>query len=151
SLRAAGEAVRQRLGEAVARAAQPELREPALLVAAIAGAPGVAEEALRSLGDPRLARSATRALELLGPAALGPIVDALRQPEALGLDDEASTALIDTACALAESAAPEQREALRGFLASRLSGPSDALREAALGGLGRLGTGNDLPLVAVFI
>ncbi|WP_437591774.1 HEAT repeat domain-containing protein [Sorangium sp. So ce1000] len=139
-------------------------RAQALLLAAMARAPGAADAAVQAMIEPALVETAQRALGLLGAEALPSVLAYLERhidpdPDLWeGLDD-ATAALLDGAVAIAEQGAREgaaggERPAAVGTLVELLGAvrrsarsPSTLVATSALYGLAKIGAAEDFPLV----
>ncbi|AUX30007.1 MULTISPECIES: HEAT repeat domain-containing protein [Sorangium] len=138
-------------------------RAQALVLAAMARAPGAADAAVQAMIEPALVETAQRALGLLGGEALPAVLAYLERhidpdPDLWeGLDD-ATAALIDGAVAIAEQrgregAPPPQPAAdptldeLLGAVRRSVKSPSTLVATSALYGLAKIGTADDFPLV----
>ncbi|XYI00421.1 HEAT repeat domain-containing protein [Sorangium sp. So ce1128] len=140
-------------------------RAQALVLAAMARAPGAADAAVQAMIEPALVETAQRALGLLGGEALPAVLAYLDRhidpdPDLWeGLDD-ATAALIDGAVAIArqrgregEPGAPlverldPQLDELLGAVRRSVKSPSTLVATSALYGLAKIGTADDFPLV----
>ncbi|WP_438000161.1 HEAT repeat domain-containing protein [Sorangium sp. So ce185] len=146
-------------------------RAQALVLAAMARAPGAADAAVQAMIEPALVETAQRALGLLGGEALPAVLAYLERhidpdPDLWeGLDD-ATAALIDGAVAIAEQrgreGAPAQPpqppqppqptadptlDELLGAVRRSVKSPSTLVATSALYGLAKIGTADDFPLV----
>ncbi|WP_437726431.1 HEAT repeat domain-containing protein [Sorangium sp. So ce861] len=140
-------------------------RAQALVLAAMARAPGAADAAVQAMIEPALVETAQRALGLLGGEALPAVLAYLERhidpdPDLWeGLDD-ATAALIDGAVAIAEQRGregelpqPAQPDAdptlddLLGAVRRSVKSPSTLVATSALYGLAKIGTADDFPLV----
>lgn len=128
-------------------------RATALLLAAIARAPGVVDVAARALADDTFTEHAERALFLLGPAALPGLVARIGgdcscyQTERCSADVRAALVEVAASIALAPGAPEKPTELLEAL---RKAAIDDERRVAAsaLFALSRLGTEADLSLAA---
>ncbi|WP_437816627.1 HEAT repeat domain-containing protein [Sorangium sp. So ce1078] len=140
-------------------------RAQALLLAAMARAPGAADAAVQAMIEPALVETAQRALGLLGGEALPAVLAYLERhidpdPDLWeGLDD-ATAALIDGAVAIAEQrgregevahppqpAADPTLDELLGAVRRSVKSPSTLVATSALYGLAKIGTADDFSLV----
>ncbi|MGK3965783.1 HEAT repeat domain-containing protein [Sorangium sp. So ce118] len=143
-------------------------RAQALVLAAMARAPGAADAAVQAMIEPALVETAQRALGLLGGEALPAVLAYLDRhidpdPDLWeGLDD-ATAALIDGAVAIARQRAREgepgapgvdrldrldpQLDELLGAVRRSVKSPSTLVATSALYGLAKIGTADDFPLV----
>ncbi|AGP34846.1 HEAT repeat domain-containing protein [Sorangium cellulosum] len=139
-------------------------RAQALVLAAMARAPGAADAAVQAMIEPALVETAQRALGLLGGEALPAVLAYLERhidpdPDLWeGLDD-ATAALIDGAVAIAEQrgreGAPAQPpqpadptlDELLGAVRRSVKSPSTLVATSALYGLAKIGAADDFPLV----
>ncbi|WP_437939868.1 HEAT repeat domain-containing protein [Sorangium sp. So ce341] len=143
-------------------------RAQALVLAAMARAPGAADAAVQAMIEPALVETAQRALGLLGGEALPSVLAYLERhidpdPDLWeGLDD-ATAALIDGAVAIAEQRGREGAPAhapqppqptadptldeLLGAVRRSVKSPSTLVATSALYGLAKIGTADDFPLV----
>ncbi|WP_434046245.1 MULTISPECIES: HEAT repeat domain-containing protein [Sorangium] len=141
-------------------------RAQALVLAAMARAPGAADAAVQAMIEPALVETAQRALGLLGEEALPAVLAYLERhvdpdPDLWeGLDD-ATAALIDGAVAIAEQrgrggdparpapdAAPDPLlDELLGAVRRSVKSPSTLVATSALYGLAKIGTADDFELV----
>ncbi|XXX79597.1 HEAT repeat domain-containing protein [Sorangium sp. So ce134] len=140
-------------------------RAQALVLAAMARAPGAADAAVQAMIEPALVETAQRALGLLGGEALPSVLAYLERhidpdPDLWeGLDD-ATAALIDGAVAIAEQrgregapAQPPQPAAdptldeLLGAVRRSVKSPSTLVATSALYGLAKIGAADDFSLV----
>jgi HEAT repeat protein len=123
-----------------------ESRRMALVVAVVARAPGAVEAALRALSDPDLADTAPRAVRMLGAAAIGPILSTLAAADA---EPSVRPVLVDLVAELALELDPGARiEQVRRALRAAARDADRAVAGAAIAAIARLGTEDDLPLVA---
>ncbi|MGK4006757.1 HEAT repeat domain-containing protein [Sorangium sp. So ce1036] len=137
-------------------------RAQALLLAAMARAPGAAEAAVQAMIEPALVETAQRALSLLGGEALPAVLDYLDRhvdtdPDLWEGVDDATAALIDGAVAIAEQdggagapAAPglgPSLDLLLGAVRGSVRSPSTLVATSALYGLAKIGTADDFSLV----
>ena len=147
------------LGERLVRVATAEGEGPthhramALLLAAVARAPGVVDAAALALAEETFTEQAERALFLLGPAALPGLVARIapeKGTEPLGADVRA--ALIEVAASIALApGAPERPTALLEALRKAALEDERRVATSALFALSKLGTAEDLPLAARLI
>ncbi|WP_437572470.1 HEAT repeat domain-containing protein [Sorangium sp. So ce542] len=140
-------------------------RAQALVLAAMARAPGAADAAVQAMIEPALVETAQRALGLLGGEALPAVLAYLERhidpdPDLWeGLDD-ATAALIDGAVAIAEQrgregapahaeqpAADPTLDELLGAVRRSVKSPSTLVATSALYGLAKIGAADDFPLV----
>ncbi|WP_437962265.1 HEAT repeat domain-containing protein (plasmid) [Sorangium sp. So ce119] len=141
-------------------------RAQALVLAAMARAPGAADAAVQAMIEPALVETAQRALGLLGEEALPAVLAYLERhvdpdPDLWeGLDD-ATAALIDGAVAIAEqrgrggdparpapdAAADPPLDELLGAVRRSVKSPSTLVATSALYGLAKIGTADDFELV----
>ncbi|MGK3991140.1 HEAT repeat domain-containing protein [Sorangium sp. So ce136] len=140
-------------------------RAQALVLAAMARAPGAADAAVQAMIEPALVETAQRALGLLGGEALPAVLAYLDRhvdpdPDLWeGLDD-ATAALIDGAVAIARQRAREgepgapgvgrldpQLDELLGAVRRSVKSPSTLVATSALYGLAKIGTADDFSLV----
>ncbi|WP_437511432.1 HEAT repeat domain-containing protein [Sorangium sp. So ce1099] len=143
-------------------------RAQALVLAAMARAPGAADAAVQAMIEPALVETAQRALGLLGGEALPAVLAYLDRhidpdPDLWeGLDD-ATAALIDGAVAIARQRAREgapgapgvdrldrldpQLDELLGAVRRSVKSPSTLVATSALYGLAKIGTADDFALV----
>ncbi|XXY46921.1 HEAT repeat domain-containing protein [Sorangium sp. So ce269] len=140
-------------------------RAQALVLAAMARAPGAADAAVQAMIEPALVETAQRALGLLGGEALPAVLAYLDRhidpdPDLWeGLDD-ATAALIDGAVAIARQRAREGEpgapgvdrldpplDELLGAVRRSVKSPSTLVATSALYGLAKIGTADDFPLV----
>ncbi|WP_437488188.1 HEAT repeat domain-containing protein [Sorangium sp. So ce1014] len=140
-------------------------RAQALLLAAMARAPGAADAAVQAMIEPALVETAQRALGQLGGEALPAVLAYLDRhidpdPDLWeGLDD-ATAALIDGAVAIAEQrgregalahppppAADPTLDELLGAVRRSVKSPSTLVATSALYGLAKIGTADDFSRV----
>ncbi|WP_438009098.1 HEAT repeat domain-containing protein [Sorangium sp. So ce321] len=140
-------------------------RAQALVLAAMARAPGAADAAVQAMIEPALVETAQRALGLLGGEALPAVLAYLDRhvdpdPDLWeGLDD-ATAALIDGAVAIARQRGREggpgapgvdrldpQLDELLGAVRRSVKSPSTLVATSALYGLAKIGAADDFPLV----
>ncbi|WP_437289621.1 HEAT repeat domain-containing protein [Sorangium sp. So ce406] len=141
-------------------------RAQALVLAAMARAPGAADAAVQAMIEPALVETAQRALGLLGEEALPAVLAYLERhvdpdPDLWeGLDD-ATAALIDGAVAIAEqrgragdparpapdAAADPSLDELLGAVRRSVKSPSTLVATSALYGLAKIGAADDFDLV----
>ncbi|WP_437800215.1 HEAT repeat domain-containing protein [Sorangium sp. So ce693] len=139
-------------------------RAQALLLAAMARAPGAADAAVQAMIEPALVETAQRALGLLGAEALPSVLSYLERhidpdPDLWEGVDDATAALLDGAVAIAEQGAREgalsgEQPAVEATLAELLGAvrrsvrsPSTLVATSALYGLAKIGAAVDFPLV----
>ncbi|WP_437735836.1 HEAT repeat domain-containing protein [Sorangium sp. So ce1335] len=139
-------------------------RAQALVLAAMARAPGAADAAVQAMIEPALVETAQRALGLLGEDAMPAVLSYLERhvdpdPDLWeGLDD-ATAALIDGAVAIAEQRGREVDPArprddapdaslgeLLGAVRRSVKSPSTLVATSALYGLAKIGTADDFEL-----
>jgi HEAT repeat protein len=133
------------------------LRAQALLLAATARAPGVAEAAVQAVLEPSMVEPAQRALSMLGADALPAMLAFIeREPDPdiwEGVDD-ASASLIDAAVVIAQGAAVTGSSPdvpwveLLSALRKSVRGSSTLVATSALYGLAKIGSDADLSLAA---
>ncbi|WP_438027942.1 HEAT repeat domain-containing protein [Sorangium sp. So ce233] len=133
-------------------------RAQALVLAAMARAPGAADAAVQAMIEPALVETAQRALGLLGEEALPAVLAYLERhvdpdPDLWeGLDD-ATAALIDGAVAIAEQRgrggdpADPSLDELLGAVRRSVKSPSTLVATSALYGLAKIGAADDFELV----
>ncbi|MDI3288923.1 HEAT repeat domain-containing protein [Polyangium sp. 15x6] len=142
------------LGERLVRVATAEGSDPphhramALLLAAVARAPGVVEAAVRALAEETFTEQAERALMLLGPAALEGLVVQFASSNS-PLPGDVRAALIEVAAAIALSpGAPARPYTLLAALRKVALEDERRVATSALFALSKLGTEDDLQLAA---
>lgn len=128
-------------------------RACALLLAAMAAAPGIVDAAAFALEDELLGPAAGRALRLLGPKVLPDLVSRILPPAGANkFSSDVRAALIEAAAAVAH--APGASESLPALVeALRAAALEDHRRvtSSALCALSRLGDPSDLELTAQFV
>lgn len=154
ALEAEGHELGERLVQlAGAVSTEPQHRGSALLLAAIAGAPGIIDVTARALEDELLVEAADRALRLLGPKVLPDLIAAIAPAAGTPpFSSDVRAALIEAAAALAH--APCHAENLAALLdALRIAVVENdrRLTTSALCALARLGEERDLELAARFV
>lgn len=130
-------------------------RAQALVLAAIARAPGAAEAAVKAMLEPALVEPAQRALAALGAHALPAVLLYLErhletEPDLWEGIDDATAAILDAAVGIAQSdeGAEPHASALIEALRRSVRSPSTLVATSALYGLARIGVAADLELVA---
>lgn len=150
-----GPALGERLVRVASSAAvESQHRGHALLLAAIAEAPGVVDAAAHALEDELLSELADRALRVLGPKALPELIACIAPPQgAPKFSPDVRAALIEAAAAIAHSPdAPESSAtALADALRSAAEEGDRRVTTSALCALSRLGNEHDLELAARFV
>ncbi|MDC0741455.1 HEAT repeat domain-containing protein [Polyangium mundeleinium] len=144
------------LGERLVRVATAEGTDPphhramALLLAAVARAPGVVDAAAAALAEETFTEQAERALFLLGPAALPGLVARIAPEQGTTpLTADVRAALIEVAASIALApGAPERPTALLEALRKAALDDERRVATSALFALSRLGTEEDLALAA---
>ncbi len=147
------------LGDKLVQVATSEHIEPqhhrasALLLAAIAAAPGIVDAAAIALEDELLGEAADRALRLLGPKVLPDLVARIApSAEAKKFSADVRAALIEAAAAVAHAPSPpECLSALVDALRAAALENERRLTTSALCALSRLGDERDLDLAARFV
>ncbi|AUX40705.1 hypothetical protein SOCE26_021060 [Sorangium cellulosum] len=138
-------------------------RAQALVLAAMARAPGAAEAAVQAMIEPALVETAQRALALLGGEALPAVLNYLERhvdpdPDLWEGVDDATAALIDGAVAIAEQERARQAEPPDPDLEVSLDDLAHVVRRSAkslstlvatsaLYGIAKIGTADDFALV----
>ncbi|WP_437716522.1 HEAT repeat domain-containing protein [Sorangium sp. So ce448] len=135
-------------------------RAQALLLAAMARAPGAADAAVQAMIEPALVETAQRALGLLGAEALPAVLSYLERhidpdPDLWEGVDDATAALLDGAVAIAEQGALSGERAsidatlaeLLGAVRRSVRSPSTLVATSALYGLAKIGAAVDFPLI----
>lgn len=124
------------------------LRGQALVLAALARAPGAIEAAIDALAEPTLAEPAQRALLSLGGPALGEVLARLRPRGArTASEPEQLAALIDVAAALG-AADPGRAGEICAAVRAALQSPSTLVATTAAYALAKVGQEEDLGLAA---
>jgi hypothetical protein len=147
------------LGERLVQLANSATVEPqhhrasALLLAAIAAAPGVVDAAAHALEDELLGEAADRALRVLGPKVLPDLVARIApEPGAKKFSPYVRAALIEASASVAHtSCPPESLTALADALRAAALENDRHVTTTALCALSRLGDERDLELAVQFV
>lgn len=128
-------------------------RGSALLLAAIAAAPGIVDVAAHALEDELLGEVAERALRLLGPKVLPDLVARIAPAQdGSNVSPEARAAFVDAATSLVQAAGqPAGLSALLSALRAAVVENERRVTTSALCALSRLGEEKDLGLTAQFV
>lgn len=128
-------------------------RGHAVLLAAIAGAPGIVDAAAHALEDELLGEVADRALRLLGPKVLPDLIARIAAaPSATAYSPYARAALIEASVSLAHAPCPpECIVALLAALRTAALENERRITTSALCALSRLGDEQDLVLASGFV